>query len=100
MRKERTVMNSKNETTTTKQNRKRRLLPLVALVAGMCLPVYAWANPCMEACVAYCATVLNSQMEGCEYLEWTNPPAYQACLNAAYEEMARCSGLCWGWCGM
>jgi len=88
-------MSSKNETNTANQLRKRRLLPLIAIVAGMILPVYAWAN--CESCYNGCSVTYNAEVANC--YSWYSPgPDQQWCLAQAYDRMQLCFNGCAG-CG-
>jgi hypothetical protein len=85
-------MNSNNQTNAGQQNRKRRWLPLVALVAGLGLPAFAWANDCMAGCVNGCSTTFWSEVSYCN--------GDQGCIDAAQARMYACFNQCYNYCGM
>jgi hypothetical protein len=86
----------KNEKTTA--TRRNPLLPLMALVAGLCVTAYAFAtgNPC-EACHNECGSAQNIANWTAE-CGGTSDPGYGTCMGY---KVNQCHTTCWlGVCQM
>jgi len=83
----------KNEQATT-NGRGRKLLPLIALIVGLCVPIYAYADQAScEACHYWCQNeyapiAMNECAQG---FAWGSPE-WNTCVG---NKMAWCHTDCW-----
>jgi hypothetical protein len=84
----------KNEQATT-NGRNRKLLPLIALIVGLCVPIYAYADQgTCEACHNWCQNVYAPiAMNDCAQNGYAwGSPEWNTCVG---NKMAWCHTDCW-----
>ena len=90
-------MKTENVSGDQKLDRKRKLLPLLALVIGLSMPVYAHAASEVECtwCHNYCTNTFNAEAYHCylEFLAGGNSAGYAMCHAAAVEDMLYCHNV-------
>jgi len=78
---------------TEKQNSKRRLIPLVAAVVGLCVPIYAYAydQAACDACHTQCNNNAGYYGSQCSAMYPGCPEAISSCVSSM---MNACHSQC------
>lgn len=91
-------MNTENVSGDRKRDGKRKLLPLIALIVGLCVPVYAYAASEAECnhCHNTCQTIRSNGEAYC-YARYYGLEPYSDlydCLQQVYSDFAACNNYC------
>ena len=81
----------KTESVNGKPNRLRRILPVLALAAGLALPAVAYALDNCEDCLSSCDITFQDSLWHCYH----SPSAPPNCIEQASQNQLQCRNECY-----